>query len=398
MNNLLDIKTLIMCAALINFYMCAALYVYSKSHKTYPGFGFWMIAAVLVALTYTLLFLRGIAPDFLTIPIANTIVMVSAIFRLEGMKRFIGRDKFNYWSFWMPALTFVWYMYFTYVENSIVIRNALFSTLTFGVVLWLIYLLRANPWDETKNITNFFIATLVIYSVFLILRAVNMFIDPASRESLTASTPINNFYFLSVLVSDISWSACFILLNGQRMAMEITSLTQQLDKLASIDGLTGIYNRRKFLELGSAEMARAKRYNDKLSLVMFDLNLFKDVNDKYGHAAGDEVLKQVVNVCRRNLRQHDVLGRFGGDEFIILLPETSLALATEVSERLNEDIQSISFAWSSDIKVSISYGGAELSEQDDNLDQMMQRADVLLYEMKYKKRSQSPLVGFIPIC
>ena len=277
---MLDVKTLIMCAALVNYYMCGGLYVYSKSQKTYPGFGYWMAATVMVALTYTLFMLRGVAPNWLTIPVANAIVMISAVFRIEGIKRFIGRQKFNYWSFWMPVLLFVWHSYFTFVKDNIAIRNIMFTVMTIIVAVWLIVLLRSNPWAEKKAITNFFIGIIVVYCFFLIIRAIGMFTE-SPAQGLTANTPFNSVYFLVVLFFDISWSVCFILLNGQRMETEIVGLTAQLDALASVDPLTGVYNRRKLLEVSEAELSRARRYAHTLSLLIFDLDRFKLINDTY---------------------------------------------------------------------------------------------------------------------
>jgi signal transduction histidine kinase/DNA-binding NarL/FixJ family response regulator len=213
--------------------MAGALYVYERSQKIYPGFKYWRIGSTLVAISYVLFMVRGIAPDWLTIPGANTLVMVSAVFRIEGMKLFVGRkEKFNYWNFWIPALTLVWYTYFTYADNNLPMRSVLFTILTVFIVLWICKLLLSNAWKEAKGIAYFFVGVLIVYMIFLIQRAVGLFTMPAD-QSMNANTIFNSAYFLVTLISDITFSVTFILLNGQRTNIEVQALTNDLLKAAA---------------------------------------------------------------------------------------------------------------------------------------------------------------------
>jgi diguanylate cyclase (GGDEF)-like protein len=107
-----------------------------------------------------------------------------------------------------------------------------------------------------------------------------------------------------------------------------------VQRLAIIDTVTEQYNRRKFFELGAFEMNRFRRYYTPLSAIMLDMDNFKQVNDTYGHAAGDQVLRAVAQRCRATIRVVDILGRYGGDEFAILLPGAELREAREIAERL----------------------------------------------------------------
>jgi diguanylate cyclase (GGDEF)-like protein len=113
-------------------------------------------------------------------------------------------------------------------------------------------------------------------------------------------------------------------------------LEDELRALASVDGLTGINNRRHFLELGGKEFSRAQRYGNALSVMMMDVDHFKNINDTYGHAAGDEVLKKLATTFAANLRGPDILGRLGGEEFAVVLPECGIEAAEQAAERLRQ--------------------------------------------------------------
>jgi diguanylate cyclase (GGDEF)-like protein len=385
---LFDTKTLILCTTLVNYYMCAGLYVYRKSQKTYPGFGIWMNGAILITASYSLFALRGALPDFVTILLANTLAASSAVLRVEGMRRFITKGRFNPWGLSIPVLIFILFAYFTYVDNNILVRNTIFSVTTTALALRTFSILKSNRWDESRQITNFFGASLIVYSVAMMARAIGWFFDPANRE-LHSSTLINSAYFFLVLILDINWSIAFILLNTQRVNLENSFLTAQLDELASTDALTGVYNRRRFFELSNNEVLRAQRYGHNLSMLICDLDLFKDINDTYGHAAGDDVLRKVAAVCRQSLRQQDVMGRFGGDEFIILFPETDLTGATDIAKRLKHEIHELPFEWGAGVRASISYGAAQMDSEHRSMDALMAHADSLLYEMKRKRKQSS---------
>jgi diguanylate cyclase (GGDEF)-like protein len=117
-------------------------------------------------------------------------------------------------------------------------------------------------------------------------------------------------------------------------AIQNAVLHGEIQKLATVDPLTGLYNRRAFEELGEREVDRYNRLGRPLSVVMFDLDHFKPVNDTYGHLVGDQVLHALTARFRSNIRQTDIMARFGGDEFALLLPETDLPTASEIADRI----------------------------------------------------------------
>lgn len=171
---------------------------------------------------------------------------------------------------------------------------------------------------------------------------------------------------------------------------ERKQLERELDRLARTDPLTGLSNRRDFYTLAERELARSRRFNAPLSLFMLDIDHFKDVNDRYGHAAGDEVLRRLSQTCRGMLRETDVLARIGGEEFAVLMPETTLEQSFEVADKLRTrladtpivlpDAQSISF--------TVSIGISHVLATDTDIDMMLKRADAALYQAKNSGRNQ----------
>lgn len=165
---------------------------------------------------------------------------------------------------------------------------------------------------------------------------------------------------------------------------------KNLEDQAHSDSLTGIHNRRFFSELAERELARAKRNRRPLSLLMIDLDHFKDVNDHFGHDTGDRLLQAVAKAAARSLRREDILARYGGEEFVVLLPESDEETALEIAERLRVALSEIDLetADNEHVRISVSIGVAELNTRDTTLDAIIKRADIALYEAKASGRNQ----------
>ena len=170
---------------------------------------------------------------------------------------------------------------------------------------------------------------------------------------------------------------------------ERRTLALRLEELAMKDELTGIANRRYFMLKIQEEFARAKRYKNPLALLMMDLDNLKIINDTFGHLAGDQVLLQAARVLSDYLRETDLPGRFGGDEFGIILPNTGLLEATQLGERLRQIFtQQRIEIHQNEIQFSMSLGVAELCDNDGNADDLIHRADDALYHAKTSGRNQ----------
>jgi diguanylate cyclase (GGDEF)-like protein/PAS domain S-box-containing protein len=178
---------------------------------------------------------------------------------------------------------------------------------------------------------------------------------------------------------------------SSRKAVEeqIRILNMELEQLAMTDFLTGLNNRRYFIQRGIEEVKRAKRNGEPLALLMLDIDEFKKVNDSFGHEAGDAALQQASLVMRSSLREIDILGRYGGEEFAVLLPNTSLEDALILAERVRHSIENISFENISGVlKITISGGVAAFMDEMSNIDDLLRNADMALYHAKQTGRNQ----------
>lgn len=171
---------------------------------------------------------------------------------------------------------------------------------------------------------------------------------------------------------------------------EKTKLLKMTEKLALTDTLTNALNRRALLLHGEQEIQRAIRYDRSLSMILFDIDNFKHINDTYGHIGGDQILKLIVSIIQKIIRKNDFIFRYGGDEFVILLVETNLAQAIETGERIRKELANFTTNDTSiEInKVSISLGITQYSSSD-TLDNFIQRADQALYKAKSAGKNQS---------
>jgi len=176
---------------------------------------------------------------------------------------------------------------------------------------------------------------------------------------------------------------------GKLVAKRTRQLQQALgtmEVMATTDNLTGVGNRHRFEDVIGKEIARARRYHSPISLVLIDMDKFKQINDSHGHLAGDQVLKQTADVIQAGLREADLLVRWGGDEFLILLPGQALAGAVTAAERICRMINGHDYGLPLGNDSRISMGVAELLPEED-LDDWLSRADQLLYLAKRRRRN-----------
>jgi diguanylate cyclase (GGDEF)-like protein len=198
-------------------------------------------------------------------------------------------------------------------------------------------------------------------------------------------------------------SQCAVLPNGGRLLTytDVTDLVRQgdeLQRLATIDSLTGLYNRRHFQVLAEAEWSRFQRYNRPLSLLIFDIDHFKLVNDLYGHDVGDRALAHLAALCRQNKRASDVFARLGGDEFAALLPETDLVQAHSVAERMRQALVDAEFfGHDKRVAITVSIGAASATLSMAGIHSLIKNADQALYKAKAEGRNRTVLARLEPM-
>jgi diguanylate cyclase (GGDEF)-like protein len=192
-----------------------------------------------------------------------------------------------------------------------------------------------------------------------------------------------------------------VLTNGDRIKVGPTILKflsgldaeakyhEEIYRMTIVDGLTQIHNKRYLFEALDKELIRARRYERELSLVIFDIDFFKGINDQFGHLAGDHVLRELARVVQERIRRDEVFARYGGEEFVIVLPETGLQGALALAENLRQRVESHVFVFQNErIPVAISVGCAQLLKDDRTAAHLIQRADERLYEAKRGGRNR----------
>jgi len=167
-----------------------------------------------------------------------------------------------------------------------------------------------------------------------------------------------------------------------------TAYHEEIYRMTIIDGLTGIFNKRYFLEALDREMSRAQRYDRPLSMLIFDIDYFKRTNDTYGHLAGDYVLQALARLIQTRARREEIFARYGGEEFVILLPETQKDGAMELAEQLRRRVSAYTFVFEGEeIPITISIGVATIEGENISAEDFIRRSDEKLYQAKSAGRN-----------
>ncbi len=204
-----------------------------------------------------------------------------------------------------------------------------------------------------------------------------------------------------IVVGQVRWTALVIGLAAGFMTSSIAAagvvrlldrigeLQRQLESAARTDELTGLPNRRVLFEVLAQEIERARRRDAKLTVVFVDIDQFKRINDRYGHQVGDEVLREAASAIKAGLRTYDIVGRYGGEEFVMVLPDTGAWEGHAVAERIRESVAASVFAGA--VRVTISLGVADLAKGMD-VDRLLKAADTAVYRAKRAGRNRSEAI------
>ncbi len=168
-----------------------------------------------------------------------------------------------------------------------------------------------------------------------------------------------------------------------QMLADLEAKRAHLDVLATRDELTGVHNRRQFLVLADREWSRCRRYDTGAAVLMIDVDHFKDINDRHGHLAGDLMLREIARVAGETLRQPDLFGRFGGEEFVVFLPHADALGALDAAERIRACVALLTLEWKEQVvRTTVSIGVATLDNSHEAFAALIQDADQALYAAK----------------
>jgi diguanylate cyclase (GGDEF)-like protein len=383
---MLEVKTIL----LMNITACFLLAVSLRAAISTPlresrdGLWLWLASLLAQALAYSLLAVSEMENIALYHVMAHSLLASFITLQAAAIFQFFGKRLSSWWHL-LPALLIG-------VLFSLAAGSAATVTIFAGVFFGTAYvILAAIAIQLGSGMPSAGLRLLVIGfslgAVSFFLRAIPVLVMPELLGgALTSDKLVVAGLFLSFMVIILT-SVGFLVVQKDRAEAAAT-------KLAITDPLTGTFNRRTFLDLAENEIARARRSRAPLSLVMFDLDHFKNINDKYGHLAGDHVLKRFVEIAKMCLRQEDLLVRYGGEEFCLLLPETDTENAAALAERIRGATEYSAFTIRDGksekaVRVTVSGGVAKLGDDpSDDIGTLVARADEAMYAAKAAGRNQ----------
>jgi len=386
MNLLLDNRTQDVVQVAVSIMLFIVMGIAWRTQKTYPGFGRWTASKLPHALGWLLVGLRGLIPDWASVVVANGLLFLAPVLLYEGIRQFRGKPHHSVLNYLLLALLLGVFIYFTLLHpnvNARVLTITVFTALVIGQSAYSLFL------DVPSELRPSFWFTALIFGLYdlvLILRVATAASMPALLSPFSADM-WQSLVFLATIVMPIGWTFGFFMMTNDRLTLELRQAELGLREMAATDFLTGALNRRAFLEMSQRELERARRNEQSLLMLIFDIDYFKEYNDNYGHIAGDDMLCSIVATCRINLRAVDVLSRWGGDEFVILLPDTDQAGGLNVAEKLRCAVADLcGSAVTGQAHTTISIGGALWMPGEDR-EEVLRRADNALYQAKERGRN-----------
>lgn len=378
--------TLIILAAVLSSLVTAVLYAVWYFNRHIPGLRLWVFSFLSTSVFCGNLLVRGPVPEVVSVVLAQMSIAVTGYLCWLGSRAYMGRAplRHGYAAFALVGLVCA-SVYFTQVQPHPGARFVL-AGLFAGVFFLLTAHTLARGGFHQVPMRYLFAGLLCAHGVFVLVRPLLFkVIAPQAHESLTST--------LSSIV--IMESTVTLVLIGFGTIMLINEfITTELRHLAEVDPLTSVFNRRAFLTLLDKAISNAQRVRKPLPVLVLDLDHFKQVNDTRGHQGGDAVLRHFVHVGQQCLRKEDVMGRIGGEEFAIFLPNADGAGALAVAERLRALLQAspCTADAAQPVAVTVSVGVA-LSRADDAPDTVLQRADEAMYLAKQRGRNRVEMVG-----
>ncbi|HYS64803.1 MAG TPA: GGDEF domain-containing protein [Paraburkholderia sp.] len=386
---ILDIRTLYVVTAVACLVLGALQLVAYCTQRFERWPAWWGLSNVLLGLGTLGVALRGIAPDFVTVQLANVVTVTAFLLLLVSVRAFAQRPRLPWWVVTGIAvsqvLLFALWSAPADFRARIIFESMLFALFDSAIVVEGVRLARRHRLKSAWLLAGCFGATALLFSI---------------RAVMTSRGAIGGMTLFSSPTVTYQWMAAtgevFITLRGFTLLLMAAERSHQLlFDHAQRDPLTGALNRSGLhLSYGRVAAARrAARRDDAMSgvvsLIVIDLDHFKVINDTYGHTMGDDVLRLFATTARGDLRTDDTLARYGGDEFVVLLPRTAGGEAFVIAERIR-----VAFANATGslgalaVQPTLSIGIAAGSLVDDTLDTILQRADEALYRSKREGRNR----------
>ncbi|MEP3563225.1 MAG: GGDEF domain-containing protein [Marinobacter sp.] len=385
----LDFRTLSLTLMLFSIVFGLGMFAYSREHPKFFGIKTIGLGYFLIGGGCVLLGLRHFIHDFASIVISNLAIIMGVVLTYRGLFRFLGISlPLERWL--SPALLMllasVLYFY-TFHTPDLIPRIQAFST-AFAIASFIgAYGLLQHTDIRSRMVVKMLIGMFLLVGAFFVFRLLWSFYQVAPDDFMNAG-------LLSSLAV-IAGEFLVILSSFATIWMASDELQDELSEMARVDPLTGVYNRRAFDECCEIEFSRALRSGSSFAIIMCDLDHFKKVNDRHGHHVGDEVLRRFAGILKSRVRQHDVVARFGGEEFVLLLANNNTDQGAHVAEDLRAKTAATQIAIppNTDLTVSASFGVAQYCAGDRDWSAVLHRADNALYAAKKQGRDRVVVVA-----
>lgn len=380
----LDFRTLSLTLMLFSLVFGLGMFAYSREHPKFSGIKTIGVGYFLIGGGCVLLGLRHFIYDFASIVLSNTAIIMGVVLIYRGLFNFLGISlRFERWLSPTLVLLIAAVLYFYTFHIPDVNRRIQAFSIAFAVACFI----GASGLLQHREIHNRMVAKMLIgmfllVGVFFIFRLLWSFYEIPPDDFMKAG-------LLSALAV-IAGEFLVILSSFSTIWMASDELQDELSEIARVDPLTGIYNRRAFDECCDIEFSRAQRSGTSFAIIMCDLDHFKKVNDEHGHHVGDEVLRRFTAILKDRIRQHDVVARFGGEEFVLLLPNNNTEQGLQVAEQLRAKTAATQITIGSDISLTLSasFGVAHYCAGDSEWSAVLHRADNALYAAKKQGRNR----------
>jgi diguanylate cyclase (GGDEF)-like protein len=373
-----DNRTLIACDFMLAVAFAVVFFSMKRSYPNLRGINTIGISFLLGVPGTFLIVSRGSIPDFLSVTVAHCFVFGSFVFLYRGILRFLGSRR----SILIPSVASLMALavlfYFSQIQNNIVPRIVVLS-LTVGLVRGLIAieLFHKSPTFTSPTAMRLFAAAMSLFAAVSVNCGIMTMLHGAPSDGLS-SNPIGTVTLLLGVVSVCVTGLFILVLSSSELIARSRDESQR-------DLLSGAFNRRGIESKLAAELKRAGHGHHRLSVALVDVDYFKAINDIQGHAAGDDALRSVAETIAKHMRGRDHLGRYGGDEFLLVLPDTPCHIAVNVAERLNQAVRGLNLVAGSQ-PLTLSIGLTEAVPDDDAVT-LIARADKALYQAKTDGRN-----------
>jgi diguanylate cyclase len=385
-----DIITMVFMLVVVTFLLAGVLAIASLQAGNILGLKHWALANLCIAAGFSLSFIpQPLNP--IKILLGVTCLALGQSLQYTGIQLFkYGQCNYQF-PVWVTLTVLCQTIIFNFIYPDIEIRamlNSLALAFTNGMCARQLLIRVPQPMRTAYWLSGFSFAAL---AMLMLMRFINLILAYPSNYTLFAQVPINLASFFMASIAQLVITFGFVLMLNYTLA-------SKLEKLAHTDELTGVLNRRALFTIARKLCAQFARNGHSISLLMLDIDHFKSINDRFGHPVGDDVLCQFTKIARNLVREGDFIGRYGGEEFCILLPDTDLSEAMHLAERIRVHYTEIELATCNGdaLHCTVSIGIAHSQAPTIDFEQLLKAADQALYQAKADGRDCVRVASPVP--